>query len=548
MDMFQDLVEQDLKKLNTSTTGRIKWNISLEERTALRSLRSATNITIRQADKGGSVVVMNTADYIAEAKRQLNDCETYSTLSFNPQDKFMKAIEELVSYGEEQLTDIEAFNQELHTSNMLIAAHALSFASGLMHFMQTLHNKPTAERNKKVIQFRYQLHHVLKGMKFPMQGPFMKSFDLHGELVSSYQVINVYVQPNQFIAIAKIPRAQCSDNCLRGFRKATKPGAPFCCYDCVLCSEGEISNITDSKNCIRCPDLESPNEKRNQCIAKSIEFLSYNDVISELFSFISLVLVVLILLILGVFISHWNTTIVRANNRSLSFLLLVSIKLSFLSVFLFLGRPVDINCMLRNITFGITFSIAISSLLAKTIMVYVAFKATKPGSSWRKWVGANMSNSVVLFCSSIQIIICMTWLAISPPFQELDLHTYPGTIIIQCNEGSAIGFYSVIGYMGLLAAVSFVLAFLARTLPDSFNEAKYITFSMLLFCSVWITMIPAYLSTKGKNTVCVEIFAILTSSAGLLFCIFLPKCYIILFKPEINTKSHVIGNKALYST
>uniref|UniRef100_A0A1B8XZ71 G-protein coupled receptors family 3 profile domain-containing protein n=1 Tax=Xenopus tropicalis TaxID=8364 RepID=A0A1B8XZ71_XENTR len=287
-----------------------------------------------------------------------------------------------------------------------------------------------------------------------------------------------------------------------------------------------------------------PMREKNQCIARTEQFLSYtSDMISVFFSSISDLIFLITLLILGAFITYRDSPIVRANNRSLSFLLLVSIKLSFLSVFLFLGRPVDITCMLRIITFGITFSIAVSSLLAKTIMVCVAFKATKPGSSWRKWLGVKLSNSVVLFCSSIQIIICMTWLAISPPFQELDIHTSPGTIIIQCNEGSAIGFYSVIGYMGLLAAVSFVLAFLARSLPDSFNEAKYITFSMLLFCSVWITMIPAYLSTKGKNTVCVEIFAILTSSAGLLASIFLPKCYIILFRPEMNTKSHLLGNK-----
>uniref|UniRef100_A0A1B8XYM0 G-protein coupled receptors family 3 profile domain-containing protein n=1 Tax=Xenopus tropicalis TaxID=8364 RepID=A0A1B8XYM0_XENTR len=287
-----------------------------------------------------------------------------------------------------------------------------------------------------------------------------------------------------------------------------------------------------------------PMREKNQCIARTEQFLlCTNDGISVFFSSISDLSFLTTLLILGAFITYRDSPIVRANNRSLSFLLLVSIKLSFLSVFLFLGRPVDITCMLRIITFGITFSIAVSSLLAKTIMVCVAFKATKPGSSWRKWLGVKLSNSVVLFCSSIQIIICMTWLAISPPFQELDIHTSPGTIIIQCNEGSAIGFYSVIGYMGLLAAVSFVLAFLARSLPDSFNEAKYITFSMLLFCSVWITMIPAYLSTKGKNTVCVEIFAILTSSAGLLASIFLPKCYVILLRPEMNTKSHLLGNR-----
>ncbi|OCT56849.1 hypothetical protein XELAEV_18004320mg [Xenopus laevis] len=299
-----------------------------------------------------------------------------------------------------------------------------------------------------------------------------------------------------------------------------------------------------SVSCTQCPDMEWPNEMKDICIQREKVFLSYsNDDISIFFSAICILFFLITQMILQIFIIYRDTPIVRANNRSLSFLLLVSIKLSFLSVFLFLGRPVDITCMLRIITFGITFSIAVSSLLAKTIMVCVAFKATKPGSSWRKWVGVKLSNSVVLFCSSIQIIICMTWLAISPPFQELDLHTYPGTIIIQCNEGSAIGFYSVIGYMGLLAAVSFVLAFLARTLPDSFNEAKYITFSMLLFCSVWITMIPAYLSTKGKNTVCVEIFAILTSSAGLLACIFLPKCYTILLRPAINMKNNILGNK-----
>eukprot|EP00079_Xenopus_tropicalis_P031242 XP_017945013.1 PREDICTED: vomeronasal type-2 receptor 26-like [Xenopus tropicalis] len=465
--------------------------------------------------------------------------------------------------GEERLTDIEDFNTTYHSPSVYLAVFTM------FRGLQSLLSKQTAERTG--ISYRHQLHRYLKNVTFTDTENKTLYFDKDGEFVTQYEIQNVFLddnkplvlnpvgmytpwaQPDQNLHITselirwkisdnKIPKSQCSENCSPGYRKAPAPSVHSCCYSCVQCSEGEISNVTDSEKCLRCPAIEWTNEWRNQCIAKTEDFLLHDtDAIAVVLSSLAVSLFVLTLFMLGVFITYQDTPIVRANNRSLSFLLLVSIKLSFLSVFLFLGRPVDITCMLRIITFGITFSIAVSSLLAKTIMVCVAFKATKPGSSWRKWLGVKLSNSVVLFCSSIQIIICMTWLAISPPFQELDIHTSPGTIIIQCNEGSAIGFYSVIGYMGLLAAVSFVLAFLARSLPDSFNEAKYITFSMLLFCSVWITMIPAYLSTKGKNTVCVEIFAILTSSAGLLACIFLPKCYIILFRPEINVKSHVFG-------
>eukprot|EP00079_Xenopus_tropicalis_P032597 XP_017946368.1 PREDICTED: vomeronasal type-2 receptor 26-like [Xenopus tropicalis] len=500
----------------------------------------------------------------------------HSCLSKDPAKN--KAYEQLYSgflyncSGRELITNVRNFDNKFFSPRVPLAVDIMARA---LHIMQISLANRTTGKAKKEQNYRNQMHHYLKKVQYNFSDPTMNrtlSFEEDGEFITQYKIRYVtfrsykqitmqlfgvftpWAPPDKYLKfISKIgwktkknevPKSQCTDNCLPGFRKVPKPGAHSCCYNCVPCSNGEIANTSDSENCVHCPDMEWPNENRTQCIAKVEEFLSYtNDIISIIFSAISILFFLITMLILILFIKNWDSPIVRANNRSLSFLLLVSIKLSFLSVFLFLGRPVDITCMLRIITFGITFSIAVSSLLAKTIMVCVAFKATKPGSSWRKWLGVKLSNSVVLFCSSIQIIICMTWLAISPPFQELDIHTSPGTIIIQCNEGSAIGFYSVIGYMGLLAAVSFVLAFLARSLPDSFNEAKYITFSMLLFCSVWITMIPAYLSTKGKNTVCVEIFAILTSSAGLLACIFLPKCYIILIKSEMNTKTHLLGNK-----
>ncbi|XP_069832184.1 vomeronasal type-2 receptor 26-like [Dendropsophus ebraccatus] len=226
-------------------------------------------------------------------------------------------------------------------------------------------------------------------------------------------------------------------------------------------------------------------------------------------------------------------TIVLANNRNLSFILLISLMFSLLCVFLFFGRPVDITCMLRQIFYGVFFTVAVSSVLAKTIIVCIAFKATRPDSPWRKCVGVKLPYTVVLVCSSIQILNAVIWLSLSPPYQEYNLD-YPGKIIIQCNEGSVLAIYLMLGYMGFLAAVSFVLAFLVRTLPDIYNEAKYITFSMLVFCSVWICAIPAYLSSTGKHMVTVEIFAILASGGGIFSCMFLPKCHNILIEPEEN--------------
>ncbi|KAM3936960.1 vomeronasal type-2 receptor 26-like [Leptodactylus fuscus] len=333
-----------------------------------------------------------------------------------------------------------------------------------------------------------------------------------------------------------VPVSRCSERCLPGSRKKPRETIHTCCYDCVPCSEGEISNITDSDICHKCPEEEWPDEKRVLCIPKTYEFLSYEkDILVFVFLGLSLLFSIITLFILGIFIYYWETPIVKANNRTVSFILLVSILLGFLCVFFFLGRPVDITCLLRQTSFGIFFSIGVSSVLAKTITVCIAFKATKPGSVWVKWISSKVSYSVVLVCSSVQVLICVIWLLVSPPYVEFDHQSYPGKIFIQCNEGSDLWFYSMLGYMGLLAAVSFLLAFMVRRLPDSFNEAKYITFSMLLFCSVWMAMIPAYLSTKGKDMTIAEIFAILTSSAGLLLCIFFPKLHILLLRPELNS-------------
>ncbi|XP_078509312.1 extracellular calcium-sensing receptor-like [Lissotriton helveticus] len=337
----------------------------------------------------------------------------------------------------------------------------------------------------------------------------------------------------------KVPVSICSELCHPGYRKASIEGKPRCCFECVLCSEGSITNQTDSADCLKCAYDHWSSALRDKCIPKSISFLSYEEPLGMILALMSVFFFLNASCVFGVFIWYQDTPVVKANNRGISYLLLISLMLCFLCAMNFIGRPKKLTCMLQQIIFGVIFSLCISCVLAKTIIVVIVFRATKPNSNLKRFLSPKIAYTIVLACTLIPVTIGVVWLTTSPSFPEHSTSPAMREIFLGCNEGSVGWFYSMLAFMGLLACGSFLISFLARKLPDTFNETKFITFSMLVFVSVWLSFIPAYLSTKGKYMIAVEVFAILSSSAGLLFCIFGPKAFIIFWRPERNTRDYL---------
>ncbi|XP_054836283.1 vomeronasal type-2 receptor 26-like [Eublepharis macularius] len=436
--------------------------------------------------------------------------------------------------GEEKLESLPGSAFEIHTTGHSYSIYNAVYAIG--HALQLIDSSRSKQRlmtggQRAELQdvSPWQIRPFLQGILFNNSAGETISFNDNREMGARLNIMNFVTFPNKSFKMVKVGRVDPSG----------VEGKEFMIHENLIVWPRSF-NMED---CIKCPEDQHPRTEGDRCVPKTLQFLSYQEILGITLTAVALSFSLITFWVLAVFITHQDTPIVKANNRDITYALLISLLLCFLCSLLFIGRPGQMTCSIQQSAFSIIFSAAVSCVLAKTITVVVAFMATKPGSNIRKWVGKRLANFIVLSCSLIEAAICIVWLGTSPPFPDSDSHSLTREIIVQCNEGSAVLFYISLGYLGLLSLVSLSVAFLARHLPDSFNEAKFITFSMLVFCSVWVSFIPTYLSTKGKYMVAVEVFSILASGAGLLICIFSPKCYIIVLRPELNNREQLIRRK-----
>ncbi|XP_067839927.1 G-protein coupled receptor family C group 6 member A [Heptranchias perlo] len=394
-------------------------------------------------------------------------------------------------------------------------------------------------------------------IQFDPSGDFISGYDIlmwksiNGKMEFNHTIAEYSIQEDKIIIKnsrfndLKVILSVCSSHCKPGQIKLSSEDQYTCCYDCVNCSINTFSNTTDAQQCFHCLEDEWAPMGSAICNKKRIVFLDWSNGFSIVLLNFSAFGVVLIIIIVVIFFKNLNTPVVKSNGGSMCFIMLVSLLLSFVSVGVLLGKPSNVTCKIRQPLFGISFTLSVSCALTKSLKILLAFNFNPANQKhlknlYRPWL-------IKGFCTGLQIVICTMWLVFNGPKAQRDTKRLPEEIFLECNEGSYIAFAVMLGYIAFLALICFIFAFKGRKLPENYNEAKFITFSMLIYFISWITFVPVHVTTHGMYLPAVEVVTILSSTYGILCCHFFPKCYIILFKKKYNTTTSFLKNLYDYS-
>ncbi|XP_008565973.1 PREDICTED: G-protein coupled receptor family C group 6 member A isoform X1 [Galeopterus variegatus] len=417
----------------------------------------------------------------------------------------------------------------------------------------------------------WELLDVLKNVTFTNGGNSFH-FDAHGDLNTGYDVV-LWKEINGHMTITKIAeydlqkdvfittdqettnelrnlkqiQSKCSKECSPGQMKKSTRSQHICCYECVNCPENHYSNQTDMDHCLLCNnETHWAPVRSSTCFAKEVEYLSWNDSLAILLLVLSLLGIMFVLVIGIIFTRNLNTPVVKSSGGLMvCYVILLGHFLNFASTGFFIGEPQDFTCKTRQTLFGVSFTLCVSCILMKSLKILLAFSLDPKLQNFLKCLYKPIP--IIFTCTGIQVVICTLWLIFAAPAVEENV-SLPRVIILECEEGSILAFGIMLGYIAILAFICFIFAFKGRKLPENYNEAKFITFGMLIYFIAWITFIPIYATTFGKYLPAVEIIVILISNYGILCCTFIPKCYVILCKQETNTKSAFLEMIYSYSS
>nr|BAF49680.1 taste receptor type 1 member 2a [Danio rerio] len=408
----------------------------------------------------------------------------------------------------------------------------------------------------------YMLLGEMKKLDFPLNGRQVK-YDKNYDPPISYAVVLWHTDENspQFEMVGtydtypktvftidnsrlpwrndSIPFSNCSVECKPGFARQPE-GFHSCCFTCKKCPRNSYVDYSqDPYTCFPCAVSDWSDEGSTACKTRAVVYLEFTEITSIAVMISVLFLIILLISIFGLFAYNFNTPVVRSAGGGMCLLMLLCLTISSISVFFFFGKPSSVHCLVRNAIFAFFFTVCLSCLTVRSFQIICVFKmAAQFPRLHSLWVKHNGQWLFIAFSSFIHLISCVIWTTVSPDIPIADSWTFKDQTLLMCEMVNTITFTVVLFISWFLGFLCLVFSYMGRDLPKNYNEAKSITFSLILYYLSWIVYFTAYLSIKSKYIMLLNAMAQISSIYGILFSYFIPKSYIMIFQPQKNTAAY----------
>ncbi|KFO15340.1 Metabotropic glutamate receptor 8, partial [Balearica regulorum gibbericeps] len=196
-----------------------------------------------------------------------------------------------------------------------------------------------------------------------------------------------------------------------------------------------------------------------------------------------------------------------------------------------------------------------SKMLMISSLIHRIFEQGKKSVTAPKFISPASQLVITFSLISMQLIGVFIWFAIDPPHIIVDygeqrtLEPENARGVLKCDI-SDLSLICSLGYSILLMVTCTVYAIKTRGVPETFNEAKPIGFTMYTTCIIWLAFIPIFFGTAQSaekmyiqtTTLTVSMSLSASVSLGMLY---MPKVYIIIFHPEQNVQKRKRSFKAV---
>uniref|UniRef100_I3K6V2 Metabotropic glutamate receptor 1 n=1 Tax=Oreochromis niloticus TaxID=8128 RepID=I3K6V2_ORENI len=330
-----------------------------------------------------------------------------------------------------------------------------------------------------------------------------------------------------------VVRSVCSEPCSKGQIKVIRKGEVSCCWICTTCKDNEY--VQDEFTCKACELGWWPDDDLAGCQPLPLKYLDWADVESIVAVVFSCVGILVTSFVTFVFIQYRDTPVVKSSSRELCYIILAGIFLGYICPFTLIARPTVASCYLQRLLVGLSSAMCYSALVTKTNRIARILAGSKKKICTRKprFMSAWAQVIIAFMLISVQLTLEITLIILEPPEP---IKSYPSIreVYLICNT-SNLGMVAPLGYNGLLIMSCTYYAFKTRNVPANFNEAKYIAFTMYTTCIIWLAFVPIYFGSNYK--IITTSFSVSLSVTVALGCMFTPKMYIIIAKPERNVRS-----------